>query len=329
MKNFRYLALIAMCFFLSPTFCQGQVAGFLDLDTDSDGKVSKEEFLEYTKGRMPDFDRADEFTDQLDADNNGFITEDEYAGRMEALKSLNLDGGKKKKEPTKEELKKITEATSAYKALSKLVSKNEWEKAAKAMTKQASDDYAIGMVTQSLSLVKMKLPPQIDGPSFEEAKEATIDAINDYKLGDIDMSFFLKRRSGRVQQKEANARKAKLKAEILAALDKDDQRWEIVEALRDAQKKTSFNRDVLAGKVGESDIGDSTVYLTVTQDAPEGQVAIPIVAKMKSEKGSWKYAGIDGSRTQRAMQKMQQEKQKQKQPGEADEPAKKEPDTDF
>ena len=313
MKNLRYLSLIALCFLLTPALCQGQVAGFLDLDTDSDGKVSNKEFLEYTQDKMPDFDRADEFTDRLDADEDGFITEEEYEGRMEALKSLNLDGGgEKKKEPTKEELAKINEATKAYNALAELVAQGEWEKAAKAMTKEASDDYAIGMVTQSLSLVKMKMPPQMEGPAFEEAKAATMDAIKDYNLGDIDMSYFLKKRTGDAQQKEAKARQAKLKAEILETIDAGDQRWKIVAALRDAQKEAAFNRDVLAGEVGESDVDGNTAYLTVTQDVPVGRIAIPIVAKMTDKDGDWMFAGIDGARTNRAMQEMMRKRRGEK-----------------
>ena len=331
MKIFRYLSLIVLSIFLAPTICQGQVSGLSDLDTDSDGKVSKEEFLEYAKGKLPDFELLNEFTDRLDADSDGFISEKEYEGRMEALRSLNQgmpNGGGKKKELTKEDLKQIGEATKAYDALTQMASKGDWKEAAKGMTKQASDDYAIGMVTQSLSLLKMKLPPQMEGPAFDEAKGATKDVIDDYKLGDIDISFFLKKRAGgRDQQTEAKARQAKLKTEILAAIDKDDQRWEIVDALRKAQKEASFNRDVLAGKISESDTDDSTVFLTVVQDKPAGQIAIPIVAKMTAQDGKWKYSGIDGPRTQKAMQQMMQRRRGESGAGGGGAP--KGPDTDF
>ena len=333
MKNFRFLFFIALSLFLSPAFCQGQVSKFTDLDTDSDGKVTKEEFKKYAKGRLPDFDLLDEFTDQLDVDKDGVISETEYDGRMEALRALNENGGKKK-ELTSEDLEKIAEAKEAYKSLAELVSQGDWEKAVKEMTKKASDDYAIGMVTQSLSLTQMKLPPQMDTDAVNEAKDATIDVIKDYKLDDIDMKFFLKNPKGdgdyatpqeeaKARQKNAKAQQAKLKAQILTAIDANDQRWEIVTALRKAQKGATFNRDVLGGKVSESDIDDKAVFLTVVQDVAVGQIAIPIVARMTSEEGKWKYAGIDPRRTQRAMQLMMQKRR-----GGGDKvPA--EPDTDF
>ena len=50
MKFYRYLPVLAFCLFLTPAFCQGQdSSGFEDLDTDSDGKVTKKEFQEYAK----------------------------------------------------------------------------------------------------------------------------------------------------------------------------------------------------------------------------------------------------------------------------------------
>ena len=330
MKTIRCLFLLAVSLVFAPAFCLGQDSGFDGLDTDSDGKVTKKEFQEYAKGKLPDFDLVEKFADRVDADKDGKISEDEFDDRMQALQALNQEmlDGDGKKEMSEEETKRIADATKAYKALAKLVAKDDWKKATDKMTKEASDSYAVGMVTQSLSLTQMKLPPQMDNPTVNEAKKATSAVIEKYKLGDIDMSFFLKIKDGRptsddddsddgdsemtpqekakAQQKKAKAKQAKLKTEILTAIDANDQRWEIVAALRKAQKEVSFNRDVLAGKVGDSDTDDGTVFLTVTQEASPGQIAIPIVAKMKTVEGKWKYTGIDGPRTQKAMQKMLQ-----------------------
>ena len=344
MNIFRCLFLIAISLFLAPTFCLGQDSGFDGLDTDSDGKVTKKEFQEYAEGKLPDTDQLDKFADMVDADKDGEISEDEFDGRMEKLQSLNQtpdDSDKEeKKEKTEEETKRIDEATKAYDALAKLVSKGDWEKATKSMTKQASDDYAVGMVTQSLSLTQMALPPQMDNEAVNDAKEATEKVLKKYKLNDIDLSSLLKNRNpkggddkdsddtemtpqekAKAKREETKAMQVKLKAEIMAAIDKDEKRWEIVDALRSAQEEISFNRDVLAGKVGDSDADKNTVFLTVTQDANVGQIAIPIVAKMKAEKGKWKYTGIDSSRTQKAMQKMMKRLRSGAKPAD--------PDTDF
>ena len=348
MKNFRYLFFIALSFCLAPTFCHGQDSGFDGLDTDSDGKVTKKEFQEYAKGRLPDFDQLEKFADRVDADKDGNITEDEFEDRMEALQALSqemADGDDKKKEMSKEDLKMVEEATKAFEATAKLVSKDEWEEAAKGMIKKARDDYAMSVVTQSLSLTKMKLPPQMQVPAISDAKDATADVIEEYKLGDIDISFFLSRpdpadsdnaddedmtpeEKAKARQDKAKAmiverraRQDKLTAEIMKALDADDKRWEIVAALRKAQEGSPFSRDPFVGKVSDSDIDDNAVFLTVSRKTSGGQVAIPTVVKMTEEKGKWKYAGMDQSRTQNATRKMMQRRGRNRAPAE--------PDTDF
>ena len=334
MKIFQHLFLIALSFIFAPTFCQAQDSddsGFSLLDTDSDGKLTKKELKDYTEKIMPGFPYGDKFADRVDADSDGLISEEELKKSKSVLTALSreINGGAKPKKDkpkklTEKDLANIDEANKAYDALAKLVSQDDWEKAAKGMTKEASDAYAVGMVTQSLSLTKMKLPPQMEGPTMDEAKAATKDVINDYDLGDIDISFFMKRPSGKAEQEKAKAEKTKLEKQILKALDAEDQRWKIISALRKAQKGTAFNRDVLAGKVSGSTVDDSTVFLIVIQEKPEGQMAIPIVAKMTSEDGQWKYAGIDGLRTRKAMQEMIMKRR-----AEAEKAAPEEPDTQF
>ena len=113
----------------------------------------------------------------------------------------------------------------------------------------------------------------------------------------------------------------KIKAEIKATLDKNDQRWEIVAALRDAQKGSPFERDVFAGNVDDSDVEDDAVFLTVLRVVPGRKIAIPTVLKMTAEKGNWKYAGIDRKRTGKAMRQLVR--------GLSGGGAQAEPDTDF
>ena len=329
MNIFRCLFLLALSFLLAPTFCLGQDSGFDGLDTDSDGKVTKKEFLEYAKTRLANFDQLDKFADRVDADKNGEISEDEFDGRMGVLQALNqemLKAGDKKKELSKDELKMIDEATKAYNEMGKLISKGDWKKTAAKMTQQANDDYVTGMVVQSIAITEMELPPQMDIPAINDAKDSTIDVIEKYKLDDIDISSMMRiegsigrptvkdkdedsdktpAEKAKRQQVEAQAKLDKIKADIKKTLDKDDQRWEIVAALREAQKGSPFERDVFAGKISESDVDDDgAVFLTVTREIPGRRVSIPTVLKMTTEKDDWKYAGIDRTRTQAAMQEM-------------------------
>ena len=346
MKNFRYLFLLAISLLTTPAFCQGQDSGFDGLDTNSDGKVTIKEFQEYAKGRMPDSDQLDKFVGRVDADKDGEISEDEFDGRMDALRALQqgtLNGGDKKKKVSKEQRKMVDDATKAFDATAKLASEGDWEKAAEAMTKQASDDYAIATVTQGITLTQMKLPPQLDNPVIDTVKEATMEVLEEYKLNDIDISFFLKNRGGnrrpqggdddgddsgmtpqektKARQEKAKAKQEKLKAEVVAALDENNQRWEIVTALRDAQEGSPIFRDVFANKISDSTADGSLVFLTLTRAAQKGKAAIPTVVKMVAEEGSWKYDGIDLPRTQQAMQQMMQQLRKRSAPAE--------PESDF
>ena len=167
----------------------------------------------------------------------------------------------------------------------------------------------------------------MDVPAINKAKDATIDVIEKYELGDIDISSMMRIEGGigrpsadgddddtemtpedkaKSQQKKAQAKLDKIKSEIKTVIDKDDQRWEIIAALREAQKGSPFERDVFAGKISESDVDNDVVFLTVTRTIPGRQITVPTVLRMTTENDEWKYAGIDRARTQKAMQKLGQ-----------------------
>ncbi|MDB2686101.1 EF-hand domain-containing protein [Mariniblastus sp.] len=324
MKNFRCLFLIAFSLLFAPNFCQAQDSGFDLLDTDSDGELTKKELKEYTEKILPGFGYLDKFADRVDADSDGTISEAELKNSKAILQALSREVflGGEKKEMSKEELKMAEDASKAFKSMAKLVVQGDWEKAPQAMTKQARDEYAMSVVTQSITLTKMELPPQMDVPAIKDVKDATIDVIEKYKLGDIDPSFFMKGGGGssdndddedsdmtpeekaKAQMVERKAQQNKLKADILKAIDKDDQRWEIVAALREASKGSIFHRDIFKGKVSNSEVDDSAVFLTLSQESPGGKVVFPTVVKMTAEKGKWKYAGMDMPRTRMAMQQI-------------------------
>ena len=343
MKNFRCLFLIAFSLLLAPNFCQGQDSGFDLLDTDSDGELTKKELKEYTEKILPGFGYLDKFADRVDADKDGTISEDELKNSKAILEALSREvyRGGEKKEMSKEELEMTDKASKAFNSMAKLVLQGDWENAPKAMTKQARDEYAMSVVTQSITLTKMELPPEMDIPAINDAKDATMDVIEKYELGDIDPSFFMKGGGGssdngddedsdmtpeekaKAQVVERKAQQNKLKADILKAIDKDDQRWEIVAALREASKGSIFHRDIFKGEVSNSEVDDSTVFLTLSQKAPGGKVAFPTVVKMTAEKGEWKYSGMDMPRTRKEMQQIMLRMRG----GRGAAPAK--PDTDF
>ena len=321
MKFSRCTLLIAVSLFLAPAFCLGQDAEYADLDVDSDGKVTKKEFDDYCRPKLMAFEGVDEFIDRVDADNDGIISEDEFDGRALVLRTLNdelLDGEVKEKVKTTEELKMVDDATKAYDKLTKSVSEGDWKAVATGMTKQANDDYVVGMVAQSIALSKTEIPKRLDVAGVKEAKEATTAVVEKFELDDIDISSMLRNRSGAgpenndddeekmSSQEKAKAQQDKIKADIMAAIDKNDRRWEIVAELNEAQKGTPLSRNIFGGKVGDSDVNGEAVFLTVTRNTTGSQIAVPAVVKMTVDNGSWKYAGLDPSRTQKAIQRMMQ-----------------------
>ena len=338
MNIFRYLPVLALILCFTPAFCQGQGSGFDGLDTNSDGKVTKEEFRENFKTKVPNFALLEKFVDRLDADKDGEISEDEFGNRVEVLKTFKQEmvKGETKKKMSPQETKMVDKATSAFDALAKNVSQSKWKEVAKGMTKKAGDEFAINTVGQSLTLAEMKLPPEMDTPEVKEAKDATVALIEKYGLAHINISSMPEKQDGddddedkemtreekiKAAVAEAHAQQVKVKAEILKAIDKDGQRWEIVAAFHDAQKASPLSNDVFVGKVGGAEVDGDEVFLTMTQEAPKGKIALPIILKMTAEKGDWKYAGIDQARTQGAMLKMMQGMRKRGAP--------KKPDSDF
>ena len=324
MISFQCLSLMALSLLLSPAFCQAQDSGFDGLDTDSDGKVSKKEFTEYAKTRLAGFDQLDEFADRVDADEDGEISEDEFDGRMEVLRELSesLLDDDTKKELSKEEIELVDGATEAYDNMAELVSTGDWKELAKGMTEQAVDDYVIGIVAQGISIAQLDLPAQLDVPEIRDAQDETTAILDKYELEEIDISTMVRNRARNLRPSGAddddgdddgektppkNAKtQDEIKAEILAAIDKNDKRWEIVAALINARRDTPFGRDIFGGKVDDSDVAEGEVFLTVTREAAGSRIAVPAVVKMTGGKGNWKYAGIDTSRTQKAVQRMMQ-----------------------
>ena len=69
----------------SSAFCQG---GFGEADANADGKVSASELEKYVSGKLQGFARFKELMKELDKDNDGSISENEFADRMRVVQSL-------------------------------------------------------------------------------------------------------------------------------------------------------------------------------------------------------------------------------------------------
>lgn len=89
MTRYRFLALTAFlsffCFTNSPTMGQ---EGFSGADTNEDGKVSATELETYVSGKLQGFDQFKELMKELDADNDGSLSEEEFGNRMTAVRLL-------------------------------------------------------------------------------------------------------------------------------------------------------------------------------------------------------------------------------------------------
>ena len=87
--------------------CQSSVAqdAALDsVDSNTDGKVTLEEFKSYAQGRLQGFDKIDQFAGAVDADGNGEISEKEFGNRMQVLQEM-ANGSQEAEEKAEEETK--------------------------------------------------------------------------------------------------------------------------------------------------------------------------------------------------------------------------------
>jgi len=69
----------------SQVFGQG---GFGEADANDDKKVDAKELKEYASGKLRGFDKFDELFKELDADQDGSVSEKEFENRMTALRKV-------------------------------------------------------------------------------------------------------------------------------------------------------------------------------------------------------------------------------------------------
>ena len=86
------------------TFAQG---GFGEADANSDNKVDIEELEAYVSGKLSDFDRFDELMTELDTDQDGSISSDEFDNRMAAIQKVKNSPVPKTEKPEAEKPEEV------------------------------------------------------------------------------------------------------------------------------------------------------------------------------------------------------------------------------
>ena len=217
----------------------------------------------------------------------------------------------------------VATPTQAFKQIQSLVIKEEWESAAKLMTKQAADETAVGVVNLALSIAEIDPPVSI--PQLDDAKQAITEAleINELdKLGiDIEPAFKLRFGGpGEPEDHEEDEEVTSKSSEdnnkvILAALEKSGNRWDVVAELSDAISSSPFGIQTLNGNVVDEDIDGDKSTLKVKHAPPQGgnrggMIHIhgpPRFLNFVKQGSTWKYAGINEKKTAQAREEFSQQ----------------------
>ncbi len=303
------------------------------LDGDSDGKVSTAELKTYVEGKLPGFEKLDEFLKQVDADENGEISQDEFDSRMETLAAVqemegdgegDSDQAEEKSDHSNDE-EAIEAAEKAFQGIVKSVSDEDWNAVGEKMTKEACDDFCYETVMMAVAFAGMDMPADV--PGIADLQDELQDVVDTFGLDelDLDVDSMMQMEMGdggadedSPEKEEMDAKQEEEKKKVIAALDKDGKRWEVIAAIWDAQSESPFQMSPLAGEVEESELDGEVCYLTVVvkPDMPGGgggvqmQIMSPpsIIRIEKTDKG-WMYGGRDDERTQAAMEEFMEEMQ--------------------
>ena len=233
------------------------------------------------------------------------------------------------------------EAVQLFEDLKALVAQNDWESAQTKMTEEACDQFCTSLVITSVGLAETELPMEM--PGFSESLDDIDDVVSEYELdrlaidvggafemefsadpGDLD-GFDLEDEELELSgdevapgdESESTGDAAEGDEEggsekILAHLDADGKRWEIVGGLWKALSGSPLALNELNGDILEKEADGETVYLTLelkpasTPEQDGIQIEImspPVVVKItRQDDGSWLYDGMDAERTQLAFE---------------------------
>jgi hypothetical protein len=327
----------------------GQETALKDLDADSDGKVSVDEFQSYAGGKLQNFEKLVEFAKAVDSDSNGEISQAEFDGRMDVLQKMaqamnesaekkSEDGANKTKETDekkasgeKADSDAQKEAKEAFTKIQKLIAKKKWKDAAKLMTKKAQDEVVIEQTISSIGLANIEIDLPI--PNLEDSIDEIEDALVKHGLMDLDIDtssmFRMEFSMGEEEdeedesEKEGKAKEQAKKMEgegkkILDHIAKSGNRWEIVGDLWDAKASSPFSMSAFSGKIQKQE-EDGQVQLLYVSMAPaatdnqDGGVMIQMMAPpavMRMTKTDGKWL-LDGRDEKRTASAMKEFMEKQ------------------
>lgn len=304
-----FLLLVAV----SCTQVPAQESDLSSLDTDSDDKVSVVEFKEYVATKLDGFDKLDEFAKRVDANKDGEISEEEFAGRMGILQTLmnsdqevdnetSIDESKNNDDQKKAE----TAVRASYNQIKKHLMKNDWEAASKFMTKTTADKEVAGQVISAIGMLGMDIPAGI--PGMEDSLDEIDAVIDKYDLDDLEIdansAMMMQMGEGNSDALDATHKN------ILDTLDKNGQRWAICNDLNKALATSPFSMNPLTGAVDDISFenGKAIVEIDMAGDSVGGagnmQVQImapPIFYNFAIHQGVWKSEGVNRKKTSEAM----------------------------
>lgn len=223
-------------------------------------------------------------------------------------------------EEADKDLKETTaEVQESLKTLNTHMKEGEWSKVQELMSEKAWDKYCQSLVRRCVSLTKIEVDIPI--PGIDEAKDAISEVLEQHGLDELEVEDGFKLQIGSADDEEEEEdgdedesdEEESLKDDpIIKALDKDDNRVEIVESLFQAQMQSPFNMSVFNGKVielekAEGEAGRFFVKVEPQiQERDEGgtrfrMVSPPVIVIVEKSDDVWVYAGVDSKRTSEAM----------------------------
>ena len=315
------------------------------LDKNSDDKISVAEFEAYAESRLPDFEQLALFANKVDANSDGDISDDEFSSRMEILEKFRngeFDDMEAEKKPESEKSKSDKKPTTvpagkdksgvndAFENMKALIKKNDWQAAAKLMTDEAADRTATELVIKGLGMCQVELP--IPMPQLEDAIDDMDSVLGKYgldKLG-IKTEPMVKIELGthdddgdevdsaesKESEKKAEADRKKNSDKIIAALDKDGKRWQIIGELWDAIASSPLAMNPLVSKAENITVDGEKAVLEVKHvpsdvgnDEPGMMIQImapPMFLNFQKSNGDWKYTGLNEQKIKEAMKEFEE-----------------------
>lgn len=92
--------LLLLTLLLPASVCFGQQGGIAAADTNKDGKINAAEMKTYVSSKLPNFERFDALFKAIDKNGDGSLNATEFAGRMQAIQTVqNMPAEEKKPEP--------------------------------------------------------------------------------------------------------------------------------------------------------------------------------------------------------------------------------------